>query len=139
MFKRAIIHLNSTIIILKVQKLAILNSYTDSIGYVKKTHKIDSTSKNDLDVELLKEGVLTLEQFLKRTKSTKGRKNYLISEMEEIDAFYLEKLSNAGIYTTGDLLDECSNEIETVNFAQQNGINLELLRNWKKSAKKKKI
>lgn len=110
------------------QQAADIHFYT--LETVQGIRRIDSLSNEDVQVELLKEGLISPKEFYEGRDKEGRESNYLITEIEEISDDYKENLANTGILTTSDLLKRASTDREITRLAKTTRINKKLIQKW---------
>jgi hypothetical protein len=105
-----------------------------SLKKVKTIRKIDSYSKNDIQKELLKQHLITYDEYITHIDFRNHEKSYILNEIESINYYYKKKLAKRGIFNTVDLLDRCSDDYKIIRFAKMTGLSRRLLRKWVKLA-----
>lgn len=108
----------------------LVDDHFQSLKKVKSIKKIDSFSKNDIHKELLKQHLISYNEYLTYIDSRNHEKGYLLDEVESINYYYKKKLAKRGIFNTLDLLERCSNDYQITRFAKMTGLSRRLLRKW---------
>ncbi len=89
---------------------------------VERIREIDELNKEDCDVELLKEGILSLSEFYDRREKKEMASNYIIAEVDEITAAEKQQLYDSGIATTSELQEAISSTRGMTELATRSGI-----------------
>lgn len=110
--------------------LNLVDDHFQSLKKVKNIKKIDSLSKNDIQKELLKQHLISYNEYMAYIDSRNYEKSYLLDEINSMNHYYKKKLAKRGIFTTLDLLERCSNEYQIIRFAKMTGLSRSLLRKW---------
>lgn len=110
--------------------LNLVDDHFQSLKKVKNIKKIDSLSKNDIQKELLKQHLISYNEYMAYIDSRNYEKSYLLDEINSMTHYYKKKLAKRGIFTTLDLLERCSNDYQIIRFAKMTGLSRSLLRKW---------
>lgn len=108
----------------------LVDDHFQSLKKVKEIKKVNSYSRNDIHKELLKQHLISYDEYLTYIDSRNHEKGYLLDEVESINYYYKKKLAKRGIFNTLDLLERCSNDYQITRFAKMTGLSRRLLRNW---------
>ncbi len=110
--------------------LNLVDDHFQSLKKVKNIKKIDSFSKNDIQKELLKQHLISYNEYMAYIDSRNYEKSYLLDEINSMTHYYKKKLAKRGIFNTLDLLERCSNDYQIIRFAKMTGLSRSLLRKW---------
>ncbi|MHA2425223.1 MAG: DUF4332 domain-containing protein [Candidatus Thorarchaeota archaeon] len=100
---------------------------------------IDSLSKEDLGLELLREGLVEPARYSEYRKKKANATRYLITEIDEIHHRYRELLLKAGIGTSEEFTQMCSTERKLTEVSARTGISRKQLRLWVRILKLMKL
>jgi len=112
----------------------LVDDHYASLKKIKIIRKIDSYSKNDIQKELLKQHLISYDEYIAHVDSRNHEKSYLLNEVESMNYYYKKKLAKRGIFNTLDLLERCSDDYKIIRFAKMTGLSRRLLRKWVKLA-----
>ncbi len=102
----------------------------DAVTRVNHIDEVDDLSKEDMSLELLQEGLITLDNYFERRKRKELASNYLILEIENIRHHDRKRLGEAGIHSTLDILRACRRRNGTKILSARTGIDRKRIVNW---------
>ncbi|NHI83410.1 MAG: DUF4332 domain-containing protein [Candidatus Thorarchaeota archaeon] len=79
----------------------------DTEDQIERIEELDGLSKEDMSIELLQEGLITLDEYFERRKKNEKASNYLLLEIEDIRLHDRKRLDEADIHSTSDFLKAC--------------------------------
>ncbi|MFX1510919.1 MAG: DUF4332 domain-containing protein [Promethearchaeota archaeon] len=100
----------------------VVRSGGDASRKVERMRAVDDLCREDMDIELLKDGVLSMQEFYNRRGKRAQGSNYLIAEFDALMGTEKQKLYAQGITTTHELLDACSATGGITKLSEKTGI-----------------
>jgi hypothetical protein len=107
-----------------------METYDESIKEVREIERIDSLMLNDKLRLLLKEGLITADEFNERRDHLEHEVSYPIWEIWPIGLEHISKLKEKGINTTVDLLEKSKKKSERVKLARELNVDGKLVDQW---------
>ncbi|NHI83408.1 MAG: DUF4332 domain-containing protein [Candidatus Thorarchaeota archaeon] len=109
---------------------SVTSQHHEAIRQVVRIETVSSLPKQDLAIELYRDGMISLDEFYESYGDGKKQQSHLIADMKTIDDVPKSRLIDQGILTSTDLLNTCKTENEIAVVSSLCGVTPSTVSRW---------